>query len=78
MGAVLVSGGDASPVLELSEHTLDAVSLFVEVGVVRNRHLVVRLAWDVGLDLGTGSGIGLVRRASISATATGASVRTLE
>jgi hypothetical protein len=34
VGATVVSGMDAPPVLEPAEHVLDSVALFVEDGVV--------------------------------------------
>ena len=37
MGATVVSGVDAPPVLEAAEHGLDFVALFVEDGVVGDR-----------------------------------------
>ena len=43
MGATVVSGVDASPVLELSEHVLDSVALFVEDDVVGDRDFAVGL-----------------------------------
>ena len=41
MGATVVSGVDASPVLEPPEHVLDSVALFVEDGVVGDRGFAV-------------------------------------
>ena len=41
MGATVVSGVDAAPVLDPPEHVFDAVALLVEDGVVRDRDLPV-------------------------------------
>ena len=41
MGATVVSGVDAPPVLEAAEHVLDFVALFVEDGVVGDRGFAV-------------------------------------
>ena len=46
----MVSGGNAAPVLEPAEHALDAVALFVDVGVARDLHLSVRPSRDAWLD----------------------------
>jgi hypothetical protein len=37
VGTSIVAGVDAAPVLELSEHVLDAVPLAIEKPVVRDR-----------------------------------------
>ena len=50
MGASIVSGRDASPVFQPSEHTLDEVALLVAVGIVGNRQLSVLASWDARLD----------------------------
>src|SRR5215210_5258455 len=39
---------DAAPILEASEHDLDLVTPAVERGVMRDRHLTVRLRGDAG------------------------------
>ena len=41
MCATIVSGVDASPVLEAAEHVLDSVALLVEDRVVRDRGFAV-------------------------------------
>ena len=41
MGAAVVSGVDAAPVLEPAEHVLDPVALAVECAVVGDRYLAV-------------------------------------
>lgn len=43
VGATVVSGVDAPPVLELAEHVFDLVALTIERGVVRDWHLPVLL-----------------------------------
>ena len=51
MRAPVVSGRDASPVLEPAEHALDEVAAFVEVLVVGDGLLSVLAPGDAGLDL---------------------------
>ena len=46
MGASVVSGGDASPVLDATKDILDLVALFVEAFVVMVLHLSVGAWWD--------------------------------
>ena len=41
MGASVVAGVDASPVFELAEHILDAVTLAIECAVMRDRDFAV-------------------------------------
>ena len=41
MGAAVVAGVDAPPVLEFGEHVFDAVTLSIEVPVVRDGDLAV-------------------------------------
>lgn len=43
VGASVVTGVDAPPVLEFAEHILDLVSLAIEGGVVRDGRLSVGL-----------------------------------
>ena len=50
VGAAVVTGVDASPVLELSERVLDPVALAVEYCVVSDRDLAVALWRDAGGD----------------------------
>ena len=50
MGAAVVAGVDASPVLEPAEHVLDSVALAIERGIVWDRHLAVCLCGDAGGD----------------------------
>jgi hypothetical protein len=57
VGAAVVSGGDASPVLEPAEHALDAIALLVEVCVVADWGFSVRPARDAGLDFEIGHGL---------------------
>ena len=51
MCASVVSGCDAAPVLEASEHALDEVAAFVEALVVVDGLLAVVSARDAGLDV---------------------------
>ena len=61
---LVVSGGNAPPVLELVEQPLDEVTPFVFFGIVRRGVLAVALGRDDGLDLGRGqlfsNGVGIV------------------
>ncbi len=57
MGATVVAGVDAPPVLEFAEHVFDPVALAVEGGVVRDRHLAVGLRRDAGSDATLGQGM---------------------
>ena len=50
MGAAVVAGGDAAPVLELGEQVLDLVALAVEGLVVGKGTLRLRRRGDAGLD----------------------------
>lgn len=43
MGAAVIAGMDAAPVLELAEHILDLVPLPIKDRVVRDGHLAVGL-----------------------------------
>ena len=43
MGASIVAGVDAAPVLEPAEHVLDAMALAVECLVMRDRNFAVGL-----------------------------------
>jgi hypothetical protein len=54
VGAAVIAGVDAAPVLELAEHVLDLVTLAVECCVVRDGHLSVGLGWDAGGDAALG------------------------
>lgn len=49
-GELVVSGGDSSVDLEMTEHALDAVALLVEDAVVDDRLLAVGSTWDDGID----------------------------
>ena len=51
MGAAVVAGGDAPPVLEATEHAFNAVAVLVQVGVVGNRFLAVGAPRDAGGDV---------------------------
>ncbi len=46
VGAAIVAGMDAAPVLELAEHLLDPVALAIEGAVVRDRYLAVGFLED--------------------------------
>ncbi len=50
MGASVVTGGDAAPVLQLGEHVLDFVTLAVERLVIGNGKLAAFSRRDTGLD----------------------------
>ena len=54
MSASIVSGVDASPVLKLAEHVLDAVALTVECLVVEVLDAPVFERWDAGVDASLG------------------------
>ncbi len=43
VGATIVAGVDAPPILEPAKHDLDLVALAIERGIVRDRHLSVCL-----------------------------------
>ena len=43
VGAAVVAGVNAAPVLEFAEHILDFVTLEIECGVVRDGHFAVCL-----------------------------------
>ena len=42
VGAAIVAGVDAAPVLDFAEHILDAMTLAIEGAVVRDRDFAVR------------------------------------
>ena len=48
MSASVVSGCDASPVLDPAEHVLDAMALSIEVLVVFGRVVSFGTGWDAG------------------------------
>src|ERR1700742_3150749 len=48
MGAAVVSGVDAPPILEPCEHVLDLVALLVEDGVMGDRDLPIGFRGDAG------------------------------
>jgi hypothetical protein len=50
VGAAVVSGVDAPPIFEPSEHIFDFVALFVEDGVIRDGDLPVGFRGDAGGD----------------------------
>ncbi len=54
MGAPVVAGGDAPPILELGEHVLDLVALAIEHLVMIDRLLTAPDCWDAGLDAPVG------------------------
>ena len=56
MGASIVAGMNAAPVLEATEHDLDLVALAVEPGNVRDGHSPACPGWDPGGDLTVGQG----------------------
>ena len=57
MGAAVVAGVDAPPVLELAEHVLDLVALSVEHPVMRYLDFPVGFRWDTGFDLPVCKGV---------------------
>ena len=57
MGASVVSGGDAAPVLEPADPTVDEMARFVELGVVGDPLHTVGAAWEAGGDLAGGEGV---------------------
>jgi hypothetical protein len=57
VGASVVAGSDAPPVLEFAEHVLDPVPLSVERPVVWYLDFPVGFRGDAGLDLPVGEGI---------------------
>ena len=50
MGATVVTGGDAAPVLQAADHAFTAVTVLVQVGLVDNRVLAVDTPRDAGAD----------------------------
>ena len=50
MGATVIAGGDAAPVLEAAEHAFNTVAVLVQVGIVGNRVLAVDTPRDAGAD----------------------------
>ena len=50
MGAAIIAGGDASPILELAEHVLDLVALAIEQRVMGDLDLAASGRRDTGLD----------------------------
>ena len=57
MGAAVIMGGGAAPVLEPAEHALNQIALLVEAGVVGDRDLVARSPKTVAGDLQIGQGL---------------------
>ena len=54
MGATVVTGVDALPVFEPSEHVFDLVALFVEDGVIGDGDLPIGFRGDAGDDAALG------------------------
>ena len=54
MGATVVSGVDASPVLEPAEHVLDFMALSIEDGVVGDGGFPIGFGGDAGGDFALG------------------------
>lgn len=50
MSASVISRVDTAPVLEASEHVLDAMALAIERAVVRDEGLAIDLGWNAGGD----------------------------
>jgi hypothetical protein len=57
VGAAVVAGVNAAPVLEPAEHVLDLVTSAVEDGVVRDGHLAVGLGRYTGGDIAIGQSV---------------------
>jgi len=57
MGASVVSGVDAAPVLEAGEHVLDPVALPVEDAIVVMLDAVAGMRRDAGCDALVGEGL---------------------
>jgi hypothetical protein len=57
VGAAIVAGVDASPVLEPTEHILDLVALAVERLVMWDRRFAVGLGRDASCDVESGQGV---------------------
>jgi hypothetical protein len=57
VGAAVISGGDAAPVLEPAEHALDQIALLVDLGIVYDRHLAVLASGNAGRDVQTGQSL---------------------
>ena len=57
MGASVVTGVDAPPVLEPAEHVLDLVPLAIENAVMFDRLCAVGLRWDAGRDTPDGESL---------------------
>jgi hypothetical protein len=54
MGATVISGCDATPVLQPAEHAFNEVALFVKLGVILDWFLSVLAAGDARLDIAGG------------------------
>jgi hypothetical protein len=57
VGAAVISGVNATPVLEFSEHVFDFVALSVQHRIMRNRDLSVGPRRNAGGDLAIGKGV---------------------
>ena len=57
MGAAVVTGVDAPPVLEFSKHVLDLVPLSVEHSIMRYLDFPVGFRWDTGFDFPVCKGV---------------------
>jgi hypothetical protein len=56
VGAAVVSGMDAAPIFEPSEHVFDSVALLVEDGVIGDGDLSIWISRDAGGDAALGEG----------------------
>jgi len=57
MGAAIITGMNAAPILEPAEHVLDLVTLTIERSVVFDRDPTIGFRRDTGLDAARGKGL---------------------
>jgi len=57
MGASVIAGGDAAPVIEPAERALDQIALLVDFGVVGDRDFAARAPKNAGRDFLFGYGL---------------------
>jgi len=57
VGAPIITGADAAPILEFAKHVPDVVALAAERAIVRDRHPAVGFGWDAWLDATIEQGI---------------------
>jgi hypothetical protein len=75
VGATVISGVDAPPVLDPAEHVLDLVALSIEDGVIGDRDFPIGFRGDAGCDAASGEGgaepVGVVALSAKSSLAFG-------